>query len=337
MEVEKYLSDSKTNQKIILEIEDIITTFDKRTDYYKFTNKIGIFQIKYYKKIGQGDYLQDKSLNIKMRADLTQSPFFNLILTNVALKNYFEKIGAKKTCTDGEKYLSEIVVNMRALEIIVDIGMLKNFLPTITKTVPSEEPQTKCPRPPTTAKDLPMVYFDCKGLAIYLPDNNLQIPWCSALLLKISNIKISSNPENPLQRSPIRTDLYNKAAQMGMLFTPGSMIEDRQYEVHFKDISATTCNWSHVLNHFKDAADTHNTNPAFEWNNQGKKAPIELRTIFTGFNFLITYAPCIDYQNVLVCGEILEFNCANDFLCELTVDQIFLMYILYNKYGELMR
>lgn len=320
---------------MLLEIEDIITTFDKRTDYYKFTNKIGIFQVKFYKKESQGDYLLDESLSVKMRSDLAQLPFFNLIVTNVALKNYFEKIGAKKNCTEGERFLSEIVVNMRALEVIVDLGMLKKFVPTITRTIVVLEKPVQS-HPPTTPKDLPMVYFDCKGLAIYLPDHNLQTPWCSALLLKINNIKISSNPENPLQRSPIRSDLYNKAAQMGMLYTPGSTIEDRQYEIQFKEISATTCNWSHVMSHFKDHADTHNTNPAFEWNNQGKRAPIELRTIFTGFNFLITYAPCIDYHGVLVCGQTLEFNCANDFLCELTVDQIFLLNLLFEKYGEVM-
>lgn len=332
--MEKNMDDPKLNKKMVLEIEDIITTFDKRTDYYKFTNKVGIFQVKFHKKDSQGDYFLDESLSVKMRTDLAQLPFLNLIVTNVALKNYFEKIGAKKNCAEGERFLSEIVINMRALEVTVDLGMLKEFVPTITRTIPVEKP-VRCPTP-TTAKDLPMIYFDCKGLAIYLPDHNLRTPWCSALLIKIANIKISSNPENPLQRSPVRSDLYNKAAQMGMLYTPGSTIEDRQYEVHLKEISAMTCNWSHVMSHFKDHADTHNTNPAFEWNNQGKKAPIELRNIFSGFNFLITYAPCIDYQEVLVCGETLEFNCANDFLSELTVDQIFLMFLLYSKYGEVM-
>lgn len=334
LEIEKNLNNAKNNQKIILEIEDLITTFDKRTDFCIYTNKIGMFHVKFYRKSKQEDYMLDESLSIKMRSDLGQLPFFNLILTNVALKNYFEKIGAKKTNTESERYLSEIVVNMGALEIIVDLGMLKKFMPTITKSTSMEKP-VDC-RPPITVKNLPIVFFDCKGLAIYLPDHDLQTPWCSALLIKINNIKIS-NPENPLQRSPIRSDLYNKAGQLGILSTPGSKIEDRQYELQFKDISATTCNWSDVMSHFKNHADTHNTNPAFEWNNQGKKAPIELRTIFSGFNFLITYAPCIDYQGVLVCGETLEFNCASDFLCELTVDQMFLMNLLYNMYREVIK
>lgn len=54
--------------------------------------------------------------------------------------------------------------------------------------------------------------------------------------------------ENPIQRKPVREDIYIKAAQLRMINTPGALIEDRQYELLFKNISLVTGNWNEILN-----------------------------------------------------------------------------------------
>lgn len=61
-------------------------------------------------------------------------------------------------------------------------------------------------------------------------------------------ITISHNVENPIQRKPIREDIYTKACQLRIIHTPGSEIEDRQYELLFKNISIGTGNWKEILN-----------------------------------------------------------------------------------------
>lgn len=53
--------------------------------------------------------------------------------------------------------------------------------------------------------------------------------------------------ENPIQRKPVREDIYMKAAQLRMTYTPGSAIEDRQYELLLKKISIVTGNWNEIL------------------------------------------------------------------------------------------
>lgn len=59
---------------------------------------------------------------------------------------------------------------------------------------------------------------------------------------------ISPSVENPIQRKPIREDIYMKAAQLRMINTPGSLIEDRQYDISLKEVSLVTGNWNEISN-----------------------------------------------------------------------------------------
>lgn len=52
--------------------------------------------------------------------------------------------------------------------------------------------------------------------------------------------------ENPILRKPIREDIYVKAAQLKMLNTPGSAVEDRQYSITFNNVSIVTGNWNEI-------------------------------------------------------------------------------------------
>lgn len=60
-------------------------------------------------------------------------------------------------------------------------------------------------------------------------------------------ISIAPSVENPIIRKPVREDIYVKAAQFRMINTPGSIIEDRQYELLLKNISVFTGNWDEIL------------------------------------------------------------------------------------------
>lgn len=60
-------------------------------------------------------------------------------------------------------------------------------------------------------------------------------------------ITIVPSVENPIQRKPVREDIYMKAAQLRMIYTPGAVIEDRQYELLLKKMSIVTGNWNEIL------------------------------------------------------------------------------------------
>lgn len=63
----------------------------------------------------------------------------------------------------------------------------------------------------------------------------------------MGHIKIRPNVDNPLTRMPIRPDVYTKAEQLRILSTPGSKIEERQYELIISNISAVTSTWSEMM------------------------------------------------------------------------------------------
>lgn len=68
-----------------------------------------------------------------------------------------------------------------------------------------------------------------------------------ALFLKqVNSISIQPTVENPLNRIPIRGDIYTKAAQLRILSVPGSKIEDRQYELMFENISLGSGKWEEI-------------------------------------------------------------------------------------------
>lgn len=124
-------------------------------------------------------------------------------------------------------------------------------------------------------------------------------------------------------RQPIRQDIYNKAAEMNMLCTPGALVEDRQYELSVRKISLSSGNWlqTQKFRLEKTLSDTH-CNPALEWNKQSQSTELEHMDIFKDFDFIIVYAPAISYERFLICGESVEFNCVTDFLATLNTHQI---------------
>ncbi|XP_055922999.1 intermembrane lipid transfer protein VPS13B [Eupeodes corollae] len=334
--------------KLVLDMEDLISSVDKREDFTKFSSKVGTLNVRFF-EMGRGnEFILSDRLRIKMQNDsYTRSPLFNMIITTVSVKNFFKKIGAKrKESSDVCRAISEVIVKMEAIEMIIDLDKVAILAPALKALtgggdrVAKRVEQTPTPPPsssPCTAYQLPMVHLESSGFTVYVPTENSK-PWCSVAIFKVFGIKISPNAENPLQRCPVRSDVFQKAAQMGILSTPGSIIEDRQYEITLLNMSAATGNWNEILTHMKEHADNfHNTNPAFEWNNQSRKNSLELVKIFSKFTIITTYAPCITFNNVLVCGQAIEFNCINDLVADLTTDQLSLFSCIAFKMQNIMK
>jgi len=59
----------------------------------------------------------------------------------------------------------------------------------------------------------------------------------------LDGIRITPDAENPICRIPLRTDIYQLAAQANILNVPGSAVEDRQYQISVKGVCAYTTTW----------------------------------------------------------------------------------------------
>ncbi|XP_037953413.1 vacuolar protein sorting-associated protein 13B isoform X2 [Teleopsis dalmanni] len=345
-------NDESRKAKIVLELEDILSTVDKREDYSKYTSKIGHFCVNYYKLNEQNEWIINELLRIKMLGESSNLPFCNVIITTAALKNFYKKIGFKRK---GElnRNIAEVLITMESLEIIMDLDVIKEFLTPLAKVCVGERTNTKNitdktfekENPdyikseiikPITAADLPMIHLNSKGFTLYLPFDTGKES-CSVLIWRIDQIQVTPNLENPLQRNPIRMDVFSKAAQMGILGTPGSVLEDRQYEMTLGNISIVTGNWNEILTHMREQTNNaYRTNPAFEWNNQNRKTTLQLSEIFNNFTFIATFAPGMTYNDILVCGQAVEFNCASDFIASLNTYQIFLLSCLIERFKHIL-
>lgn len=140
----------------------------------------------------------------------------------------------------------------------------------------------------------------------------------------MNSIKINQNPENPIIRTPIRKDLYVEAEKRGLLTIPGSIVEDRQYQIAITEFSIKTGLWSdfkQVLECYQSSSilDTdHQPNAALLWN-EGKRPramgnsnldEINTSTLFNPVSFSSIFAPAIVFEpeNTLVCGSWVEVS-----------------------------
>lgn len=143
-------------------------------------------------------------------------------------------------------------------------------------------------------------------------------------MFKVSSIKINQNPDNPIARTPIRKDLYVEADKRGLLTIPGSIIEDRQYQIIINGFSIKTGFWfelNQVLECFQASStlDTdHQPNAALLWN-EGKRPramgnsnldEINTSTLLNEVSFHSVFAPAIIFkpENALVCGSWMEVS-----------------------------
>lgn len=309
--------------KLILEFEDFLSTVDQGQDFTKYTSKIGNFNLSYYQKSDKYDWLQQEYLRMRMIAETNEHPFLNVVLTKVSLKDFYKRIGVKRKGEVGRN-ISEVLIVMQAMEIIVDLDRVQEFMEPLCGLLEKNSQNSDSNQDKENiviASELPLVHFESKGITCYFPLDNLR-KQCTVLICKIDSINVTPNLQNPLQRKPLRPDVYGKAASMGILTIPGSIVEDRQYELTLKKLSAASGNWLEILTHMRNKAQNVHTNPAVEWNNPERKQSLKLNEIFKNFTLIATYAPNIVYNNILICGQAIEFNCATDFMASINTDQL---------------
>lgn len=140
----------------------------------------------------------------------------------------------------------------------------------------------------------------------------------------MNSIIINLNPENPITRTPIRKDLYVEAEKRGLLSIPGSIVEDRQYQIVINEFSIKTGFWvdlKQVLECYQASSTLdadHQPNAALLWN-EGKRPramgnsnldEISTSPLFNKVSFHSVFAPAIIFEpeNILVCSSWMEVS-----------------------------
>ncbi|XP_055871203.1 intermembrane lipid transfer protein VPS13B-like isoform X3 [Biomphalaria glabrata] len=165
------------------------------------------------------------------------------------------------------------------------------------------------------------------------------------VVAQINSCLIQPHAENPLPRTAQQKDVFMYAVQAGWTHQPGSVIEDRQYQMDVRGISFSSGVWQELIYEMRQAAlRKPSTNsmvqiPALDWNTFLMDSPsherkeIQLLPFSTPFDFSLVVAPPISYipqgdesdlnkKAWLICGLSTELNLTSDLDLYISTSQV---------------
>uniref|UniRef100_A0A0C9QMT7 VPS13B protein n=1 Tax=Fopius arisanus TaxID=64838 RepID=A0A0C9QMT7_9HYME len=363
---------SHVERKMVVELEDIITSLDWQPIYIQLKNKVTTATVFHYVRSALNDSWRLGEFSgiimcLGEQEDLVKAveedDFLTITVTRAKSNNVYNKWSYHKhhkthkdhyTYLDDpsiSNYITEIVIKLQILEVILPLDVLKTYLDilTIGIYVSPRSPGSLCssnsPINPTPRKSFPLIYADLKGVTLVFPvltkRNDLQH---DTIVFRTESISINPHAENPICRVILRPDIYELAAQGNILSTPGSAVEDRQYEIKINEILGYSTSWIHrQVNLTKRNAQaslyTMNENPALEWNNMtdtGENIEAQCLSLTSNFDVCCIVAPPIIYKSeTIVCGKAVEITCLSDIDIAVNLEQIKLMNILVEQLVEL--
>uniref|UniRef100_A0A8K9WXE2 Vacuolar protein sorting 13 homolog B n=1 Tax=Oncorhynchus mykiss TaxID=8022 RepID=A0A8K9WXE2_ONCMY len=207
-----------------------------------------------------------------------------------------------------------------------------------------------------TSRSLPLLYVNTSVIRVFCPWNpdgqDRHTEREDTLVLKIGSVSVAPQADNPLTRTVLRKDIYQRALNLGILRDPGSEVEDRQYQLDLQSINIGTAQWEQLKPEKEGSkggvsteTERNSQNPALEWNmassirrHQERRAI--LTPILTDFSVRVTAAPAIIFskprspdnrqvEEVLVCGHSLEVNVTSSLQFFLSVAQVHLLQLLF--------
>ncbi|XP_035887188.1 vacuolar protein sorting-associated protein 13B isoform X5 [Phyllostomus discolor] len=313
-------------------------------------------------KLLDGSHQQHGFLSLTYTKAVTKNVRHKLISRNE--RRSFHKLS--EGLTDGSPhFLHEILLSAQAFDIVLCFPLLNAIASIFQAKLPkTQKEKRKSPGQPMrthtlTSRNLPLIYINTSVIRIFVPKTEEMQPSIEGnqaakedtLVLKIGSVAMAPQADNPLGRSVLRKDLYQRALNLGILRDPGSEIEDRQYQIDLQSINIGTAQWDQLKPEKESGTggalpegERNSQNPALEWNmassirrHQERRAI--MTPILTDFSVRITGAPAIIFtktispenmhpEEILVCGHSLEVNITTNLDFFLSVAQVQLLHQL---------
>ncbi|XP_067209482.1 intermembrane lipid transfer protein VPS13B isoform X1 [Linepithema humile] len=374
------MGQADTSLKLMLELEDIITSLDLQSVYMQLKSKITTATIFHYVRsphaltwdVGEyaGLVLCGREDNLEKGDD---SGFISFTLTRAKSGNVYTRWGTQKRYKSQKKelltdstlttngYISEILIKMQMVDVILPLSVITKYTQLIKPFAclsssvekSAEINRSKSMATPLTGitnlnnESLPLIHLEFKGFRLMMPAlTNTKKLQHDLLMLQLDGIRITPDAENPICRTPLRTDIYQLAAQANILNVPGSAVEDRQYQICIKGVCAYTTTWkNYQLSINKRMSQSYlytmNENPALEWNKLGNGSSLDpyfsTSSVLTKFDLCLIIAPAITFKaDTIVCGSAVEVNCVTDIELTINLDQIKLISTLNNEFITLL-
>ncbi|KAM4688560.1 intermembrane lipid transfer protein VPS13B [Discoglossus pictus] len=304
-----------------------------------------------------------------------QHGFLSLTYTKAVTRNVRHKLISRSERTsrslqklsegpsDGSpRFLHEILISAQAFDVVLFFPLLNAISSIFEARRPcNQKEKRKSPGQPMrshtlTSRNLPLIYINTSVIRVFFPKAEEKQPSLGGnqtinedtLVLKIGSVSMAPQADNPLSRSVLRKDIYQRALNLGVLRDPGSEVEDRQYQIDLQSINIGTAQWDQLKPEKENnngglltEGDRSSQNPALEWNmassirrHQERRAI--LSPILTDFTVRVTAAPAIIFtklispenmhtEDILVCGHSLEVNITTSLDFFLSVAQVQLL------------
>ncbi|XP_053736376.1 intermembrane lipid transfer protein VPS13B-like isoform X1 [Synchiropus splendidus] len=258
------------------------------------------------------------------------------------------------------QYLREILLTAQPFDVVLVCPLLANVAGVFQTKVPRRfRERGKSTGQPMrshtlSSRSLPLIYINTSVIRLFCPGSDKHLAADAhvkredTLVLKLGSLSMAPQADNPLTRTVLRKDIYQRALNLGILRDPGSEVEDRQYQVDLQSINIGTAQWEQLKPEKESTkggasaeSERSSQNPALEWNmassirRQQERRAI-LTPIVTDFSVRVTAAPAIIYskslspesgqtEDVIVCGHSLEVNVTSSLDFYLSVAQVQLL------------
>ncbi|CAJ1061446.1 LOW QUALITY PROTEIN: vacuolar protein sorting-associated protein 13B-like [Xyrichtys novacula] len=317
-------------------------------------------------KVLEGSHQQHGFLSITYTQAVTKNVRHKLTtrterLTRSGATTASQRVNADPLADSSPQYLREILLTAQPFDVVLSCPLLSTVAGVFQATVPRRyRERGKSAGQPMrshtlTSRCLPLIYINTSVIRVFFPRTqdketapDPHVKKEDTLVLKLGSLSMAPQADNPLTRTVLRKDIYQRALNLGILRDPGSEVEDRQYQVDLQSINIGTTQWEQVKpekegNKGGVSAESERSsqNPALEWNmassirrHQERRAI--LTPILTDFSVRVTAAPAIIFsknltldcgqpEEVVVCGHSLEVNMTSSLDFYLSIAQVHLL------------
>lgn len=193
--------------ELLFEMEDIIISVDKQSTYTKAKTKFGSMNGMRKKRnriTGDVDILNIISRSNALITDV-QETFLELIATTAIASNVHSRWGAttKKAIgfRDENDTITEITIVMQSIDLKLELDVLTVILAISNKIQGENAMDNLNDKTDNTmsvycVKDLPLLFFDCKGLQLWLPNTiDRQPDKSDVIIIKVGHLMIDDHYE----------------------------------------------------------------------------------------------------------------------------------------------
>lgn len=204
-------SNDREQRKFIVELEDIITSIDRQDIYMKLKTKITTLRaICKCRSTDADQWTTNNVLGVTVRTEpmanagptgtklLGRQPvdnrqvdtFFDLTVTRAITRNVHNKWRTKRKRNQNlNDTITEIVINMQTIDVQLDFDLLATFAGIFSVLSGGDDDFAAAGRRQTVAvrsvSDLPLVFFQSKGVRVFLPILSNTTSGCNVLIFKV--------------------------------------------------------------------------------------------------------------------------------------------------------